>query len=156
LERHLPWPRHEHLGIDAHDLGTGLVPDRNLPLVLNDGLRLELRHDHGERIGWLRLFRPMRSDPHPKAQEQNRDQQVSHCRRCSLAFLIRADELRFRKHMALHGVEDLSLDWLLQVGQHGVQGVELMEIAMPSNRRAWTAIASFLPIVESGEVALWN
>ena len=58
-------------------------------------------------------------------------------------------ELRLRDHVALHRRLELRLRRRAEVGQHGVERVELVEVAVPADRRAGPAVAGALPVVRA-------
>ena len=71
-----------------------------------------------------------------------------HTARLMITFLIGGHELGVRQDMTFHGGFELRLGHG-PCGKHGVQRIELVEIAMPSDGRARTAIPGLLPVIES-------
>ena len=67
----------------------------------------------------------------------------------SVALLVGPDELRLGEHVSLHGVQQLGLRRARQARQLRIERVELVEIAVPADRRARTAVAHALPVIES-------
>src|SRR5689334_12294124 len=67
----------------------------------------------------------------------------------SSALLICPYQLSLTNNVALHGLFELCLGRLLQVRQHRVQRVELMEVAVTADWRAWASVASTLPVVHA-------
>src|SRR5262249_60032284 len=63
----------------------------------------------------------------------------------AVAFLVGADELGLCQHMAFHRGLDLCLVGMREI-ERGVERIELVEIAVPSDRRARAAIGGFSPI----------
>src|SRR5262245_61830693 len=76
--------------------------------------------------------------------------QVSVCR-CGLLLraLVRADQFGLREDVPLHGTLDIRLGWFPEIAELGIERVELVEIPMPTNRRAGSAVAGSLPIVHA-------
>src|SRR6266581_9770754 len=64
-----------------------------------------------------------------------------------LRLLVCADHLRLLENMSPHGCFERGFVRLFEIGECGIECVELEEVAMSSNRRARTAVASLLPIV---------
>src|SRR5687768_5540236 len=66
-----------------------------------------------------------------------------------LMLLVQPDQLRISNHMAFHRFLQLCLGGLLQIRQHRIQCIELMEIAVTSYRRARPTVARAFPVIES-------
>ena len=73
--------------------------------------------------------------------------------RRSLLFFVRADEMRFADHVCAHRPFEIGFGGRLQIGEHRVQRVQLVEVTMPANRRARTVVAGAPPIVAAFERA---
>src|ERR1051326_9603698 len=58
-----------------------------------------------------------------------------------LLLLIGTDHDGVREDVPLHRLLDLGLGGQLEIGQHGVEGVELVHVAVPPDRRGGPAVA---------------
>ena len=68
---------------------------------------------------------------------------------CLPLFLVGPDKLRLGEHMTPHGGLKLGFGRAPEVTQHGVQRIELVEVAMAADGRAGPAIAGALPVVQA-------
>src|SRR5262249_61537019 len=64
--------------------------------------------------------------------------------RLAVAFLVGADELGLCQHMAFHRGLDLCLVGMREI-ERGVERIELVEIAVPSDRRGRGALSGVFP-----------
>jgi hypothetical protein len=66
----------------------------------------------------------------------------------SAGTLVGTDQLRPFQNMPVHRAQEIGLRGTPQILQLRVQRVELVDVAVPTHRRTWPAIARPLPIVE--------
>src|SRR5579859_2428348 len=64
------------------------------------------------------------------------------------SLFIRGEELGLGQDVPFHGVLEVGLACVLQ-GEHGVERVQLEEVAVPANRRTRAAVGVLLPIVDT-------
>src|SRR4030095_9775747 len=70
-------------------------------------------------------------------------------RRSALLLLIRADELALGEHVSLHRLLEGGPGRCLEVAEGRVEGVELVEVAVASDRGPGPAVPRALPVVEA-------
>src|SRR6266536_4188657 len=70
-------------------------------------------------------------------------------RRSSPLLLVRPHELGLLEHVALHRLEELRLRRVAEVAEDRVERVQLEEVAVAADRRAWAAVADALPVVRA-------
>ena len=70
--------------------------------------------------------------------------------------LVGANQRRLSEHMVPHRSLDRSLVRLTEAREHGIEGVELVEVAMTAYSGARTVIACPLPAVEADHCPRWH
>jgi hypothetical protein len=73
-----------------------------------------------------------------------------------LRALIQADQFGLRDHMALHRVFQRGFALFAKIRQYDIECIQLEEVTMTADGRAWTAITGALPIVDAGTGSGWQ